>query len=120
MIKDTLANAISSLSKKHNVKTSELRIKISKPEKKLHYEIMKNGDVIEETNLATALNINHVTAFMVSTKLESIVIDLSKEYNIPESSINVRIYTKSEDCSPMLYLFDGITPKSPLDIDSLI
>jgi hypothetical protein len=120
MIKDVLANAISSLSKKHNVKTSDLRIKISKPKKKLHYEILKNVEVIEETNLATALNINTVTAFMVSTRLESIIINLSKEHHIPESTINVRIYSKSEDCSPMLYLYDGVTPKAPLDVDSLI
>jgi hypothetical protein len=120
MIKETLANAISSLSKKHNVHKNELRIKISKPNNKLNYEIMKNGDVIEETNLATALNINTITAFIVSTRLETIIINLSKEYKIPESNINVRIYTKSEDCSPMLYLFDGVTPKSPLDVDTLI
>ena len=42
MIKESLVNAISSLSKKHQIHTSELRIRISKKEDSLKYEIMKN------------------------------------------------------------------------------
>ena len=45
MIKDTLKSAISSLSNKHQIHTSELRIRISKKEDSLKYEIMKNKDI---------------------------------------------------------------------------
>ena len=47
MIKESLVNAISSLSKKHQIHTSELRIRISKKEDSLKYEIMKNKDILE-------------------------------------------------------------------------
>ena len=46
MIKESLVNAISSLSKKHQIHTSELRIRISKKEDSLKYEIMKNKDIL--------------------------------------------------------------------------
>jgi hypothetical protein len=120
MIKDTLKSAISSLSKKHQIHTSELRIRISKKEDSLKYEIMKNKDILDETNLATALNLNTITAFMVGNKLNTIIDSLSKNYQVSLSTINVRIYTKTEDCSPLLYLFDGVTPKLPLNLDDII
>lgn len=120
MIKDTLTSAIRSLSKKHNIQTNEVRIRISKPEDSLKYEIMKNTDVLDETNLATALNLNAITSFMVGNRLNTIIDSLISNYQVPSNRINVRIYTKTEDCEPMLYLFDGVTPKAPLDIDKLV
>ena len=125
MIKDTLKNAIRSLSKKHEIGEKEVRIKIFKSlDKKgnyfLDYQIMKNSEVLGATNLATALNLNPVVSFMVGNRLNTIVDSLSKEYDVPDSSINVRIYTKTEDCEPLLYLFDGVTPKVALDIDKFI
>lgn len=120
MIKDTLKNAIRSLSKKHSIGEKEVRIKISKPSDSLRYEIMKNSDVLEETNLATALNLNAITAFMVGNRLNTIVDSLSKEHGVPENRINVRIYTKTDDCEPLLYLFDETAPKQALDIDKFI
>jgi hypothetical protein len=120
MIKDTLKNAISLLSKKHNVNVVELRIKISKPENSLVYDIMKNKEVLEQTNIATALNLNSIVAFMVANRLSSIIDGLVVEHGIEESKINVRIYTKTEDCEPLIYLFDGKEPKCQLDIEKFI
>lgn len=119
MIKDALKNAISSLSEKHNLAPTDLRIKISKPEKKLEYHIMNKGDIIQETNLATALNLNTMVAFMVGNKLSAIMESLVSKYKIAPDKINVRIYTKSEDCSPLLYLFDGSDAKEKIDLESL-
>lgn len=120
MIKDTLKNAIRSLSNKHGIGEKELRIAISRPEKSLKYEIMKNGDVLEETNIATALNLNAVVAFMVGNRLSAIVDTISKDYQVESNKINVRIYTKTDDCEPLLYLFNGKTPVSALDINKFI
>ena len=120
MIKDTLKNAIRSLSKRHSIGEKELRICISKPEKDLKYDIMKNGVILETTNIATALNLNSMTAFAVSMKLNSVVGKISRDYNIPENRLNVRIYTKTDDCEPLLYLFDDKTAKESLDLDELI
>lgn len=120
MIKESIVNAIRSLSKKHEIHTTELRIRISKKDDSLKYEIMKNKDILEETNLATALNLNMVSAFMVGNKLNTIIDSLSKNYQVSLSAINVRIYTKTEDCTPLLYLFDGVTPKTPLNLDEII
>ena len=120
MITDTLKSAIGSLSKRYGIKEKELRIKISKPEDSLKYEIMKNADVLDETNIATALNINSIMAFMVSNKLNTIIDSLVKEFAIRENSVNVRIYTKTDDCEPLLYLFDGVTPKCKLNINKFI
>jgi hypothetical protein len=120
MIKDTLKNAISFLSKKHSIDVKELRIRISKPEDVLRYDVMKNKEVLQQTNVATALNLNSIVAFMVSNKLSSIVDGLIKEYNMESDKINVRIYTKTEDCEPLIYLFDGKEPKCPLEIEKFI
>ena len=65
MIKETLSNAIRSLSNKHEIRLNEVRIKISKKDDSLKYEILRNTDVLEETNLATALNLNTISSFMV-------------------------------------------------------
>lgn len=120
MIKDTLKNAIRSLSEKHGIKQTELRIKISKPSNSLKYEIMKNSEILEETNVATALNLNSIVAFMVGNRLNAIVDSISKDYSVPESTINIRIYTKTDDCEPLLYLFDDTTAMTALEIDKFI
>lgn len=117
MIKETLKNAIRRLSEKHRVKETDLRIKISKPKDSLKYEIMKNSEVLEETNVATALNLNSIVAFMVDNKLKSIIDTIAKEHSVAENRVNVRIYTKTEDCEPLLYLFDETNAKSSLDIN---
>lgn len=117
MIKETLKNALRRLSEKHGVKETELRIKISKPEDSLKYEIMKNSEILEETNVATALNLNSVVAFMVGNRLKNIIDTIAKEHSVAENRVNVRIYTKTEDCEPLLYLFDETTPKIKLEID---
>jgi hypothetical protein len=119
MIKETLSNAIRSLSNKYEIQPNELRIKISKKNDSLKYEILKNTDVIEETNLATALNLNTISSFMVGNRLNTIIDGLVKEHQVPNESINVRIYTKTDECEPLIYLFDGGKPKQPLDIDKL-
>lgn len=120
MIKDTLKNAIRNLSAKYEIGEKEIRIKISKPNGNLKYEIMKNSQVLEETNVATALNLNAVVAFMVGNRLNTIVDSLSKDFSIPEQKLNVRIYTKTDDCEPMLYLFEETKPVQALDIDKFI
>ncbi len=120
MIAETLKNAIRSLSKKHNIDEKELRIKISKPEKSLVYEIMKNKDVLEQTNIATALNLNTAVAFIVGNRLSSIINSISIENDVPMESINVRIYTKTDDCKPLLYLFNSKTPVKELDLSNYI
>jgi hypothetical protein len=120
MIKNTLQNAIKQLSAKHQIGEKEIRIKISKPNNELKYEIMKNSDVLEETNVATALNLNAVVAFMVGNRLNAIIDSIAKEYKIPENNINVRIYTKTDDCEPLLYLFKDTSPVEALDIDKFI
>ena len=117
MIKDTLSNAIRSLSNKHQIRPNDLRIKISKSKDSLKYEILKITDVLEETNFATASNVNTITSFMVGNRLNMIIDGLIKEYNVPKESINVRIYTKTEYCEPLLYLYDGGKPKQPLDLE---
>ena len=120
MIKDTLKNAIRSLSNKHKISEKDLRIKISKPDDALKYEIMKNSEVLEETNVATALNLNTIVAYMVGNRLNQIIQSVSKDYSVPENVVNLRIYTKSEDCEPLLYLFESKNPVRALNIDEFI
>lgn len=121
MIKETLQTAIRSLSKKHSMQPTELRIKISKNKDNLKYEIMKNKEVVEETNVASALNLSSITAFWVGNKLNSIMDGLIKEYQVPKEQINVRIYTKDmNNCEPALYLFDGTNPKTGLDLNKFM
>ena len=120
MIKETLKNAIRSLSIKHKISEKELRIKISKPNDNLKYEIMKNSEILEQTNIATALNLNSIVAFMVGNKLNTIIDTISKKNSIPEPLVNVRIYTKTDDCEPLLYLFKETNPVKPLNLDEYI
>ena len=120
MIEDALKNAIRSLSSRYGIDTLKLRIKISKPEKKLEYHIMQNDKIVDETNVATALNLTSVTAFMVSTKLNSVFKKLSENNHVPQSNMNIRMYTKSpEDCLPQIYLFDGTTAKRKVALEEI-
>ena len=43
-----LQTALKNLSKNLNIAPKELRIRISKPEGKLEYEVMKNADVVKK------------------------------------------------------------------------
>ncbi len=112
-----LQTALSNLSKNLNIAPKELRIRISKPEGKLQYDVMKNADVVKKTNLATALNLNVLEAFILSGKLDEIFSTLSKQNDIYIHSLNVRIFTKTEDCYPSLYLFDDTTPKKVIRLE---
>lgn len=119
-IEERLQLAISSLSKKYSVPVLELRIKISRPEKKLVYEIMKNSEVVDEVTLATALNIGTIEAFVASGHLENIFNKLVKANALKSEIMNVRIYTKKADtCYPSLYLFDGTNPVKSLKEEDL-
>jgi len=120
MIVDILQNAIRKLSAKHETVPTELRIRISKKADNLRYEILRKSEVLEETNLATALNIQPITAFMVGNKLHKIMDKIAMDYGINDETVNVRIYTKKSDCEPLLYLFDGATPRQELDINEFI
>lgn len=120
MITETLKSALRSLSKKHEIGEKEVRIKIYKPNGSLKYDIMKNSERLEETNIATALNLNSVVAFMVGNKLNTIFDSLVDDFKIDVKTLNVRIYTKTDDCEPLLYLFDGATPQKQLDINKYI
>ena len=113
MIKDTLKNAIRSLSNKHGIKEKELRIKISKPKGSLRYEIMKNSEVLEETNVATALNLNTVVAFMVGNRLNAIVDSIAKG----GGEINPYLFSIDPRCNSetLIYLHDSAFLKSSID-----
>ncbi len=105
-----LQRALSNLSKKLDISPKELRIKISKPEGKLEYEVMKSSSVVKKTNLATALNITPIETFLVSVKLDKVFADLAKDNCISINELNVRIFSKTNDCYPSLYLFSGTDP----------
>jgi hypothetical protein len=75
---------------------------------------------LEQTNVASALNLTSIVAFMVSNRLNSIIDELVKEHKIETNKINVRIYTKTEDCEPLIYLFEDKEPICLLDIDMFI
>jgi len=120
MIKDTLKSAIKNLSSSYGLSHLNIRIKIDKKDGKLGYEIMDKQKVIDKTNVATALNLSSPVAFLVGNKLSSIIDSISKENNVPLNSVNVRIYNKTDDCEPLLYLFDGINPLKSLDINNYV
>ena len=104
---EELHKAVVSLSEKYDVDPLILRIKISKPNRDLEYHVMRNSEIIDETNIATVLNIMPLKAFVVGVKLNSIFNKLAESNQIEKSRMNVRIYIKSvEDTSPHIYLFD--------------
>ena len=106
MIKETLKGAISNLSKKYKIGAKEIRIKISKNGGNLVYDIMNKKDIVDTVTLAQALNLNAIQAFMVGNKLEHIFQKISNVNSVSQDSMNVRIYTIEDDCSPSFYLFD--------------
>lgn len=119
-ITERLKFAIKDMAGKFKVDIKSVRIKISKPEKELVYEIMKNGEVVGTVNLATALNLGTIETFVASRKLDEIFDNLSMKHKISKNSMNVRIYTKDDkDIKPNLYLFDGTLAKKELNIDEL-
>ena len=125
MIKGTLKNAIRSLAKRYKVGEREIRIKVYKGldergKRCIRCGIMKNSDDLDDINVATALNLMTIIAYQVENKLNEIIDSLSSEYKIPENELNVRIYTKTDDCEPLLYLFDKTKAEKPLDINNFI
>ncbi len=115
-MQDTLRNAIRTLSEKYEVDPLKFRINISKPNKDLEYHIMSYNKIISSTNLASALNLGTLKAFAAGIKLNSIFSKLSNENQIEKSRMNVKIYTKSDDFTPLLYLFDGEVAKRKIEL----
>ncbi len=104
---EDLQRAVISLSEKYDIDPLTLRLKISKPDKDLEYHIMKNSEIIGDTNIATVLNLNTLKAFAVGVKLNQVFNKLADSNQIEKSRMNVRIYIKSvDDTEPHLYLFD--------------
>ena len=51
---------------------------------------------------------------------EVLVDTIAKQNSIPEELVNVRIYTKTDDCEPLLYLFKETNPVKALNFDDYI
>lgn len=119
MIQGKLKTAIAKLSEKHNLSIKDIRIKISRIGGKLNYDIMRKGEVLENVTLAQALNLNAFETFMANNKLEQIFERLSNVNSVPQERMNVRIYTESDDCSPLFYLFDGTEAKRSLSYNEI-
>ncbi len=117
---DELKHAIKTLSGKYEVDPLSLRIKISRPKKELEYHIMQNAKTLDETNIATVLNMNPAKAFFANVKLTSAFKALSSNSGIDASRMNVRLYIKSlEESRLHVYLFDGTEPKQEVPIEDI-
>jgi hypothetical protein len=79
---------------------------------------MQNAEIIDETNVATVLNMIPAKAFFAELKLNSVFKQLSANSNIDSSRMNVRLYVKNDE-KLHVYLFDGVNPKNEVPMEEL-
>ncbi len=114
-INEVLKESISRLSKQFKIPLTEFRLNISKPDRELICMVTQNLEDVEKIDLKDAVDLKNIKGLklvpiilkqtMLRTKLINTLNYLALQNNTPLRTVDLRIYTKTEDCEPLGYLF---------------
>ena len=122
-IEQTLKEALIRLSETHNIPLTQVRLKISHPES-MSYKVMSGVQSVADLSLKEALNLTGVLAVLKATAIRGYLLKtltyLSNQNKASITSVDVRIYTKTDDCEPMGYVFIDGKPLRPIGLEELL
>jgi hypothetical protein len=107
----------------NNIHWKTVRIKISKSNGilggiKLH--LMSSSNMLGELSLNKVLELNTMESMVVSKYVDDKLTKLSEKFKIDKKDINGRLYTKKEDFTPQLYIFNDKTPVKEIGVQDLL
>jgi hypothetical protein len=68
--------------------------------------LLNKTDFVYDIEIRNLLGLNPMEALLVSKYLSGTLGKLANNENIPTENVNARIYTKSEDYTPSVYLYN--------------
>jgi hypothetical protein len=116
--------ALKKCSEESSIDKKDIRIKLSitkgfiKDEVRL--TLMKNTDYLHDLDIKPLLGINALEVMIVNTFLCNTLSKFSKELNVSEKDIDARIYTRSDDFTPLVYLYSDNNPIRPITMEELM
>lgn len=103
-------------SQKHNIPARDVKIKISKKVEKgflgkekvvIGTDLMNASEVVEKISIKDLFGVSVLVEPLVTGFLEKSLNTLATKNNIDNNLVNARIFSKSEDFSPSVYLYNG-------------
>jgi hypothetical protein len=120
---EKVRNSLKKCSFDNDINWRTVRIKISKSKSILggvQLHLMSGANVVSELTLSKTLELSTMESMIVSKFISNKLQQLSEVMNIDKSYINGRIYTKREDFTPQLYIFNDTTPVKEIGVNELI
>jgi hypothetical protein len=120
---EKVRNSLKKCSFDNDINWRTVRIKISKSKSILggvQLHLMSGANVVSELTLSKTLELSTMESMIVSKFISNKLQQLSETMDIDKSCINGRIYTKKEDFTPQLYIFNDKTPVKEIGINELI
>jgi len=81
--------------------------------------LLNKTDFVYDIELRNLLGLNPLQAKLVSNYLSGTLKKLAEKNNIPDKDINARIYTKSDDYLPLVYLYNQGKAIKPITVEEL-
>ncbi len=122
---ELLTETLNRLSRNHDLSILDVRLTIAKPDSRsLSYHVMNKQKKVQELKLKEALNIESgikgvLKETLIRSTLNRCMDYFSKEAKSPVSTIELRIYTKTEQIEPTGYLFSSGKPVRPVSMDEI-
>lgn len=81
--------------------------------------LLNKTDFVYDIEIRNLLGLNPMEAILVSKYLSGTLGKLADNENIPKENVNARIYTKSEDFTPSVYLYNLGKAVRPITVEEL-
>jgi uncharacterized protein (UPF0210 family) len=120
--KETLKVTLTKLSTEYGIPIKEVRLSITRPDAHLSYSVMHSVQRVDNITLSKALNLKATDILkktLIRSTLQKCLDFYSRELNEPVQSIDLRIYTPTEEVAPTGYLFSSGKAKRPVSLEEI-
>ena len=118
-----IQNSLKQATEESRIPKSDVRIKLSIKKgfvtNSVISTLMNKTEIVHDLDFQSLLKINMIQFALVNTFLSKTLVRFSEELGIKDTDVNVRLCTKSEDYSPVAYLFNGIKYISEIKMEEL-
>lgn len=118
-----IQNALKKCSLDSSIDKKDIRVKIVIDKgfiaDSVRCSLLNKTDFVHDIEIRNLLGLNPMEAILVSKYLSGTLGKLAENENIPKENVNARIYTKSEDYTPSVYLYNSGKAIRPITIEEL-
>lgn len=121
-IKEIMAGALLKTSKKKQIHLKDLRIKMTLNESHTDVECyaLNKEEEIEQVRWSSILGLKIAFKGLIIENLLSTFARLSSEQQIELNDLNIRVFAADNKGTAKSYLYNGIKPATPLEVEALI